>query len=131
MKLFLKDEGAELGVEKLVIIELKAPGVPLTDDEISQPVKYARELFSKGFLNERLSSVVCFIVGQSINNKIKGDATFDGGAIVIKPLIYDTVIRRAKSRLFNLYDKLKKAPFMQDIDKSYIQTIEDMRHALF
>jgi hypothetical protein len=124
------DEGSETGVEKLVIIELKAPGVSIKDDEMNQPMKYARELFSKGFLNDKISTVVCFVVGESIAREIKGDAAFDNGAVIIKPIIYDTVIRRAKSRLFNLYDKLKGAPFMKAIDRTYTQAIEDMRQDL-
>jgi hypothetical protein len=125
------DEGAEIGIEKLVIIELKAPGVSLKDDEINQPVKYARELFSKGYLKDGISTVVCFIVGESIAHGFKGDLSINNGSIIVKPIIYDTVIRRAKSRLFNLYDKLKGATFMQDIDKTYTQAIEDLRQSLF
>ena len=34
------------------------------------------------------------------------------GAVVIQPMIYDTLIERAKSRLLRLSDRVQKAPFL-------------------
>ncbi|MDR2943037.1 MAG: ATP-binding protein [Treponema sp.] len=126
------DEGfEEIGVERLIIIELKAPGVKLRDDEINQPKKYADELFSKGLLQNNTSKVTCFVIGGSITEGQEGEVTTRNGAVKIRPIVYDIVIRRAKSRLFNLYDKIKEAPFMKDIDKSYTTEIEETRMSLF
>jgi hypothetical protein len=115
----------EIGVERLIIIELKAPGVELRDDEINQPKKYADELFSKGILQSNKSKVTCFVIGGSIAEGQEGESTYRNEAVKIRPIVYDIVIRRAKSRLFNLYDKIKESPFMKDIDKSYTREIEE------
>lgn len=125
------DSSEEIGVEKLVIIELKAPGVKLLYEEISQPKKYVDELFSKGLLQNNISKVSCFVIGGSIAEGQEGEATYRNGAVKIRPIVYDIVIRRAKSRLFNLYDKLKESPFMKDIDESYTREIEETRMSLF
>jgi len=117
----------EIGIEKLVIIELKAPGVNLLDEEINQPKKYADELFSKGFLQSNISKVACFVIGGSIAEGQEGEVTYRNGTVKIRPIVYDIVIRRAKSRLFNLYDKLKESPFMKDIDESYTKEIEETK----
>jgi len=121
----------EIGVEKLIIIELKSPGVKLRDDEINQPKKYADELFSKGLLQNNISKVTCFVIGGSITEGQEGETTSRNGSVRIRPIVYDIVIRRAKSRLFNLYDKIKESPFMKDIDKSYTKEIEEERMLLF
>jgi hypothetical protein len=121
----------ENGFSKVVIIELKAPGLRLGSTEINQPERYANELYSKGVLQRKLSKVICFIIGESIEEGLEGERTARDGDIVIRPMLYDLVIRKAKRRLFNLYDKLKEAPFIKDIDKSYTEEIEKAKQELF
>ena len=122
----------ENGIDRLVILELKAPHVKLNYDEITQPAKYADELFSKGLLQNNQSKITCFVIGKSVTNESHmSKVTFRNDTIIIHPVLYDTIIRRAKSRLFNLYDKLKASPFMKEIDESYINEIEDTRMSLF
>ncbi|MEZ5903369.1 MAG: hypothetical protein R3D88_08725 [Alphaproteobacteria bacterium] len=41
-----------------------------------------------------------------------------GNNVVIQPMSYDTVIRRAESRLLNLKKKVGSAPFLQEIIES-------------
>jgi hypothetical protein len=126
------DENSEvIGVEKLVIIELKSPGIKLTDEEITQPKKYALELFKKGLLQNGSSKVTCFVIGNSIETGLGGEETARDGSIVIRPMLYDTVLNRARRRLCNLYDKIKEAPFMKEIDSSYTKEIEDAKQELF
>ncbi|MDR3302045.1 MAG: ATP-binding protein [Spirochaetaceae bacterium] len=125
------DSFEENGIGRLVIIELKAPGVKLNYDEIEQPKKYAIELFNKGLLQNKISKVTCFVIGQSIAQGLEGEGTARDGTIITRPMVYDLVIRKAKSRLFNLYDKLKQSPFMKEIDESYTKEIENARQSLF
>jgi hypothetical protein len=121
----------ENGFSKVVIIELKAPGKKLGSTEVNQPERYANELYSKGALRRKLSKVVCYIIGESIEESADGERTLRDGDIIIRPILYDLVIRKAKTRLFNLYDKLKEAPFIKDIDKSYTKEIEEAKQELF
>jgi hypothetical protein len=105
-------DGGEVGPAKLVIVELKAPDVPIGDAEKGQCWKYVRELLQKGLLSER-TRVQGFVLGRSINRVDREERTELNGRVRILPLDFGTVLARADSRLLNLRDKIKAAPFMQ------------------
>ena len=107
------DEGNEVGIERLTIVELKKPGIPIGDEQKGQAWKYVKELYDKGYLGS-FSQVTCFVLGSEIDPSANGERTEKDGKVIIKPLIYDIVMRRAQSRLLNLYDKVNKAPFLED-----------------
>lgn len=106
------EEGAESGIAKLTIVELKKPGIPLGGEEVNQPWKYVNELLNKGLL-KNTSKVCCFVLGSELVPFEAERTTKMNGNVVIQPLDYDTVMRRAKSRLLNLYDKVKHVPFLE------------------
>ncbi len=107
------DQGSEIGPSKLVIVELKAPDVPITDKEKSQCYTYVRELVEKGLLTER-TKVQGFVLGRTIKQVDREERTDMGGRVRILPLDFNTVLQRAESRLMLLHDKIKSAPFLQD-----------------
>lgn len=107
------EQGSEVGVDRLTIVELKKPGVPIGDEQKSQAWKYVSELFTKGLLKP-YSKVQCFVLGSKVNPNDGGLRTEMDGIVKIQPLDYDIVIRRAKSRLLNLHEKIKHSPFLQD-----------------
>ena len=104
--------GGEIGIERLVIVELKKPSVPLGTEQKTQCWKYVKELYEKGLLQEG-SQVRCFVVGKTISVHEEGELTEKDGDVVILPLVFDTILNRAKSRLLKLYDRVKGAPFLQ------------------
>jgi hypothetical protein len=106
-------EGGEIGPSKLVVVELKAPNVPIGDSEKGQCWKYVRELLQKGLLSER-TKVQGFVLGRTINQVDREERTELGGRVQILPLDFTTVLQRADSRLLKLRDKIKSAPFLQD-----------------
>jgi hypothetical protein len=108
------ESGSELGVARLVIVELKKPGVKIGDDAINQCWKYVRELYSKGILQE-ITKVTCFVLGSNIDPISADVTTKKAGKVIIQPLSYATVIDRAKSRLLKLYDRVSEAPFLKGI----------------
>ncbi len=107
------EEGGEIGPSKLVILELKAPDVPIGDEEKSQCWKYIRELMKKGLLTE-MTRVQGFVLGRTINQVDRAERTELNGRVSIRPLDFTTVLQRADSRLFKLREKIKSAPFLQD-----------------
>lgn len=107
------EDGGEIGIDRLTIVELKKPGVTVGQEEVNQPWKYVKELLEKGLLKQ-YSQVTCFVLGSQLDPLEAGRATKNEGKVIIQPLDYDTVIRRAKSRLLNLHDKIKNAPFLMD-----------------
>lgn len=108
------DQGGEVGTERLVVIELKKPGVPIGEEQKGQCWKYVKELYEKGHLQERVSQVRCFVVGEKVD-------AFEGspdlkmeGTVAITPLLFDKVLERAKSRLLKLHERVKDAPFLKE-----------------
>ncbi|MFT3932153.1 MAG: ATP-binding protein [Chitinophagaceae bacterium] len=115
------DDGAESGIDRLTIVELKKPGIPIADEQKSQAWKYVSELKSKGLVKAN-TKIVCFVLGSEINPNDSGVRTESDGQVKIHPLNYDIIIRRAKSRLLNLYDKIKNSAFLQDTRvRAYMQ----------
>lgn len=118
------DEGGEVGIDRLTIVELKRPGVPLGNEEVNQSWKYVKELLDKGLL-KKYSKVNCFVLGSELVPFEAEKTTKMDGAVIIQPLDYDTVMRRAKSRLLNLFDKVKNAPYLEDTRiKEYLREKE-------
>lgn len=111
--------GAEIGVERLVIVELKKPGVPITSEEKSQCWKYVLELMDKGLISID-TKVTCFVLGDKINPLEKSARKENNDRCIIQPMDYQIVIARAKSRLLRLYDRVKGAPFIENQHKKYL-----------
>lgn len=120
------DEGGEIGIDRLTIVELKKPGVPLGNEEVNQSWKYVKELLDKGLLKQ-YSKVTCFVLGSELVPFEAEKTTKMDGAVTIQPMDYDTVMRRAKSRLLNLFDKVKNAPYLEDTRiKEYLREKEQV-----
>jgi len=115
---------SEVGVAKVIIVELKAPTVQVTDKEKEQAYKYIRELSMKGLISER-TIIRAFVLGRFVNPVDNFERTELNGRATILPMNFDTVLRRARSRLFNLYDKILKAPFLQDKDMTGFLSVSD------
>ncbi len=104
-------DGGELGVDRLVIIELKKPGICISTEQKDQCWKYIKELIEKGLLLGD-SRATCFPLGSQID-PVESEAREERkGLVRIQPLSYDTVLTRAKSRMLKLYDRIKSAPFL-------------------
>jgi len=112
------DDGFENGIKKVVIVELKKPSIPLGEEEKGQCWKYAKELFDKGAILPD-AKVTCYLLGENIQPQESGTDTKKDGQVQIVPLLFDTVLKRAESRLLNLHKHVKKAPFL---DQSEIQS---------
>jgi hypothetical protein len=120
------ETGGEVGIDRLTIVELKRPGVPLGGEEVNQSWRYVNELLKRGFLRKD-SKVMCFVLGSELIPFETERSTKMEGNVIIQPLHYDTIMNRAKSRLLNLYDKVKDAPFLQDTKfREYMRAKEQL-----
>lgn len=112
-------DGGEIGIDKLVIVELKKPGILISTEEKAQCWKYISELLRKGLIN-RSTRVTCFVLGSEID-AFEKEARRDNEFCTIQPMDYQVVITRAKSRLLKLYDRVKGAPFLETQRRSLEQ----------
>lgn len=103
------ETGSENGVAKLVLVDLKKPNVRVSDKQKSECWKWVKELYDRGVLS-RQTPVRCFILSNNIDDD-ELEPRKQGNAYII-PLHYQTILGRAKSRLLNLYEKVKDAPFL-------------------
>jgi hypothetical protein len=104
-------QGGEIGVDHLVLIELKAPNIPISTDQKDQCWKYVQELRRKGLVTDT-TKVRCFVLGERLDPLELQERT--QGSVTIQSLDFFTVLCRAESRLLRLKDRVKNAPFLKD-----------------
>lgn len=114
-------DGGEVGCDRLVIIELKKPGIAIGTEEKSQAYKYVTELQERGHIGDA-TNVRCFVLGDRLHPR-NGRERKEGDNVVIVPMVYQTVLERARTRLFRLHERVKGAPFLQDM-KEEIEKFE-------
>lgn len=107
------DDGGEIGVDRLIIVELKKPSIPISTEEKGQCWRYVSELLRKGLIS-RDTKVTCFVLGSEVDPFEREARKENNDRCIIQPLDYQVVIQRAKSRLLKLYDRVKGAPFLED-----------------
>jgi hypothetical protein len=107
------EDGGEIGTERLVVVELKKPGVTIGAEQKAQCWKYVKELYDKGLLQEH-TRVTCFSLGKTVDKHENSERTEKNGAVTIRPLLFDTVLERAKGRMLKLCDRVKDAPFVKN-----------------
>ena len=100
--------GEAEGFSKIVIIELKRGGFEIGYKEKSQATKYALRIVNDGKINHDVK-IMCYVLGSKVNSEIASDATEKDGQIIIRPLAYDLLLRKAEVRLFNLIKKMEEA----------------------
>ncbi|MEB3189421.1 MAG: ATP-binding protein [Snowella sp.] len=111
-----------IGFRSVVIVELKKGGFTITDEEKSQAQKYARELRRSGKINKS-TKIVCYVLGTYVNSF--DEDTFSEGETVIHPRTYNTILRRAHARTFNL---LRKIESIQEPDCDLDETLQELQN---
>lgn len=108
------DLGHEVdGVSRLVIAEIKKPGVRISSNEKQQPWQYVRELMAKGHITDA-TDVTCYVLGSHVDPAEARDRHENNGKVTIRAMTYSTFIKRAEKRLLGLRDKLRDAPFLKE-----------------
>jgi hypothetical protein len=100
------------GFKSIVIIELKRGGFKITNEEKNQAAKYARELRRSGKVNKD-TKIICYVLGTFIDPFDEDTAT--DGETSIYPRTYNTILRQAQARTFNL---LRKIESVQEAEKN-------------
>ncbi|MFW6106902.1 MAG: ATP-binding protein [bacterium] len=108
------EDGEENGTDRLVIVELKRPGVKLGDDQKAQCWKYVKELYGRGLLRTGFSKVRCFLLGSHVDELEDSPRVEMDGSVEIRPMLFNTVLKRAESRLLKLHERVKNAPFLRE-----------------
>lgn len=99
------------GVARLVIAEIKRPGIPIGSKQKDQAWKYVKELMGKGLVTNA-TDVTCFVLGSELDD-LEGAERTDGN-VIIRPMTYNVFIKRAGARMLGLREKLKDAAFLKE-----------------
>jgi Histidine kinase-, DNA gyrase B-, and HSP90-like ATPase len=92
------------GFKSIVIVELKRGGFKITNEEKTQATNYARELRRSGKVGKS-TRIICYVLGTKIDPL--DEETSTDGETIIHPRTYNTVLRQAHARTFNLLRKIE------------------------
>ncbi|WP_067738356.1 ATP-binding protein [Novosphingobium naphthalenivorans] len=104
------DQHEVTGVAHLVVVELKRPGIAIGMDQKNQAWKYVVELQTQGLIDDG-TRVTCFVLGSRLSPR---EGVREEGRTKIIPMAYETFIKRAETRMLNLYARLSEAPFLRE-----------------
>ena len=101
------DEGGEVaGVRKVLVVELKKGGFNVTRSELRQGEDYALEI-QKANLVHPDTEIIVYVLGATLGDDAQERSV--GKTTKLVPMMYDTVLKRAHARTFNLQRKLDSA----------------------
>tara|TARA_R110002167_G_scaffold77944_8_gene216085 strand:- start:14770 stop:16791 length:2022 start_codon:yes stop_codon:yes gene_type:complete len=100
------DAGGEIaGVRKVAILELKKGGFCVTQKEADQARDYSKEIRRAGRIQSN-TEVVAYVLGASLEEGLMSSDYGEHTHII--PMIYQTVLRKAHQRTFNLQKRLQE-----------------------
>lgn len=101
------------GTGRLVVVELKKPGLILGSEAKQQVWKYVKELIAKGLVTND-TVVTGFVLGEFVEAAEASEFTERDRQVRIRPLLYSSFLAQAERRMFNLRKRLQEAPFLRD-----------------
>jgi hypothetical protein len=117
------------GIAKVLVVELKHGGAMLTDEEVHQAEVYVTHL-RKGNLVQQTTQFVVFVLGSSLADDAVDERTKGIHTRVI-PMRYDTVLKRAHARTFNLLKKVRSAFPSKTPDAEVAAVLAEVEQPLF
>jgi hypothetical protein len=96
------------GIDRLLILELKRGGFEIDQEDCNQAMRYIHHLKKNGHISKSVN-VTAFVLGWHVaEDTADQDVGSDDPKARIRPKPYSYIISRAKARLFNLSEKVKK-----------------------
>ena len=104
------DASKLIGYQSVVILELKRAGIPISNEEIDQARKYAREIRKKVPPTTKIN---CYVLGSTVDKEISSGDIVESN-IQIYPTEYMLVLRQAQRRLFKLRNEITSFDHLKD-----------------
>ena len=105
--------GEICGIRKVAILELKKGGFCIKQKEMDQARDYAKEIRKAGRVQPS-TEIVAYVMGAELEQGLEQMAL--GEKTVIFPTIYQTVLRKAHMRTFNLHKRLQEVQSVVAVD---------------
>ena len=93
------------GIRKVAILELKKGGFCVTQKEADQARDYAKEVRQAGRV-QAATEIVAYVLGAKLEPGLEQMTV--GEKTMIIPMVYQTVLRKAHQRTFNLQKRLQE-----------------------
>jgi hypothetical protein len=93
------------GIRKVAILELKKGGFCVTQKEADQARNYSKEIRKSGRVHAT-TEIVAYVLGATLEGGLES-ADYGGNTHII-PMVYQTVLRKAHQRTFNLQKRLQE-----------------------
>lgn len=94
------------GIRKVAILELKKGGFCVTQKEADQARDYSKEI-RKASRVQATTEIVAYVLGANLEDGLE-PANYGENTHII-PMIYQTVLRKAHQRTFNLQNRLQES----------------------
>jgi hypothetical protein len=95
--------GEIAGIRKVAILELKKGGFCVAQKEVDQARDYAKEIRKAGQV-QATTEIVAYVLGATLEEGL--EQMMVGEKTTIIPMVYQTVLRKAHQRTFNLQKRL-------------------------
>lgn len=96
-------DGEVSAVRKVLMVELKKGGFCLTQKELDQARDYAKELRATGSVQPS-TSIEAYVLGAGTESGLE---EMKMGETAVKPFVYDVLLNRAHTRVFNLARRIQ------------------------
>jgi hypothetical protein len=93
------------GVRKVALLELKRGGYCITQKESDQARDYTKEIRKAGRVLPN-TEIVAYVLGATIEQGLEQSKIGDHTTVI--PMIYQTILRKAHQRTFNLQQRLRE-----------------------
>jgi hypothetical protein len=100
--------GEICGIRKVAILELKKGGFCVTQKEADQARDYSKEIRKAGRVHAT-TEIVAYVLGATLEEGLETAYYGENTHIIIIPMVYQTVLRKAHQRTFNLQKRLQEA----------------------
>ncbi|WLD12193.1 ATP-binding protein [Planctellipticum variicoloris] len=96
--------GEVAGIRKVAILELKKGGFCVSQNEADQARNYAKEIRKAGRV-QHSTEIVAYVLGATLEDGLESAEYGENTHII--PMVYQTVLRKAHQRTFNLQLRLQ------------------------
>jgi len=120
--------GEITGIRKVVILELKRGGFCVTQKEADQARDYSKEIRKAGRV-QATTKIVAYVLGAELEQGLEQMTV--GQKTTIIPMVYQTILRRAHQRTFNLQKRLQETQPIQVSDPDVDEVLKKDATVLF
>jgi len=117
------DDQQIVGFSRIIIVELKKGGFTITLEEKSQALNYARALRKSGKVDQN-TKITCYVLGSSISPEDNEKMT--DGETEIYPRRYNSILRQANARTFNLLQRLENSEKIKEFREETNKELQEI-----